>query len=188
MTWNSLKVPDASSHLEIRHARGVNWLDNFSRDLLFGFRLWKKQPGAFVLINHQIVGYYLASLLLAICGGASLFLASLGIFGLTTLSVNQRTREVGVRLALGATRRRIITTLLTRALWQITAGLSFGTILAFALDRILSHSIAGYPTLDSPALVFLGTGVFLATISLVAVLIPALSGARVDPMTALRYE
>ncbi|HXP63220.1 MAG TPA: ADOP family duplicated permease [Dongiaceae bacterium] len=140
------------------------------------------------LINHQIVGYHLASLLLAICGGASLFLASLGIFGLITLSVNQRTREVGVRLALGATRRRIVTTLLTRAIWQIAAGLSSGTILAFALNRILSHSIAGYPTVDYPALVFLGAGAFLGAVSLVAVLIPALRGARVDPMTALRYE
>jgi len=140
------------------------------------------------LINHQIVGYYLSSLLLAICGGASLFLAALGIFGLMTLSVNQRTREIGVRLALGATRNGIITTFLARSGRQIGAGLSLGTIMAWALNRMLLHSIAGYPTVDYPALVLFATLSFLASVSMVAVLIPAVHGAKVDPMTALRYE
>lgn len=140
------------------------------------------------LINHQIFGYYLASLLLAICGGASLFLATLGIFGLITLSVNQRTREIGVRLALGATRNGIIMTFLARAFRQIGVGLFFGTILAWALNRMLNHSIAGYPTADSPGVVLFGTIAFLAGVGMVAVLIPAVRGAKVDPMTALRYE
>ncbi len=140
------------------------------------------------LINHQIIGYYLGSLLLGICGGASLFLATLGIFGLITLSVNQRTREIGVRLALGATRSRIVTTLLKHAVWQIAAGLVVGTLLAFALNQLLTHSIDEYPTVNYPALVFLAAVVFLGTISLVAVLIPAIRGARIEPMVALRYE
>jgi putative ABC transport system permease protein len=140
------------------------------------------------LINHQIFGYYLASLLLATCGGASLFLATLGIFGLITLSVYQRTREIGVRLALGATRRGIITTLLTRAGWQIGAGLTFGTLLAWALNQMLLHSIAGYPSMASPAFGLFATLAFLGTVSTVSVLIPAIRGAKVDPMTALRYE
>ncbi|HTL16233.1 MAG TPA: FtsX-like permease family protein, partial [Patescibacteria group bacterium] len=140
------------------------------------------------LINHQIFGYYLCSLLLAICGGASLFLATLGIFGLITLSVNQRTREIGVRLALGATRHGIIKTFLARSGMQIGAGLSVGTIMAWAFNRMLLHSIAGYPTMDHPALVLLATLTFLASVSMVAVLIPAVHGAKVDPMTALRYE
>jgi putative ABC transport system permease protein len=140
------------------------------------------------LINHQIFGYYLASLLLAICGGASLFLATLGIFGLITLSVNQRTREIGVRLALGATRSRIVTTFVARAGRQIGAGLSFGTILAWALNRTLLHSISGYPTVNYPALLLFATLAFLASVSMIAVLIPAARGAQVDPMTALRYE
>ena len=140
------------------------------------------------LINHQIFGYYLASLLLAICGGASLFLATLGIFGLITLSVNQRTREIGVRLAPGATRNGIIITFLARAFRQIGVGLFFGTIVAWALNRMLNHSIAGYPTADSPGVVLFGTIAFLAGVGMVAVLIPAVRGAKVDPMTALRYE
>ncbi len=75
-----------------------------------------------LLIRHQIIGYYLASLLLGICGGGSLFLATVGIFGLISLSVTQRTREIGVRLALGATRGRILETLMKQAAWQIING------------------------------------------------------------------
>ena len=140
------------------------------------------------LINHQIIGYYLGSLLLGICGSASLFLATLGIFGLITLAVSQRTREIGVRLALGATRGRIVTTLMRQAVWQTTAGLVVGTLLSFALNHLLTHAIEAYPTVNYPLLVCLAAVVFLGTISLIAVLIPAIRGARVQPMVALRYE
>jgi ABC-type antimicrobial peptide transport system permease subunit len=115
-------------------------------------------------------------------------LATLGIFGLITLSVSQRTREIGVRLALGATRSGIVTTFLARAARQIGAGLCSGSILAWVLNRVLLHSIAGYPTVGYPGLLLLATMAFLASVSLVAVFIPAIRGAKVDPMTALRYE
>jgi ABC-type antimicrobial peptide transport system permease subunit len=140
------------------------------------------------LIDHQTFGYYLASLLLGICGGGSLFLANLGIFGLISLSVNQRTREIGVRLALGAKRARIVMTLLKRAAWQIIAGVAVGVLMALALNQLLTHAIAGYPAVDHPALVLLATVTFLGTISMIAVLIPAMRGARVDPTEALRCE
>jgi ABC-type antimicrobial peptide transport system permease subunit len=140
------------------------------------------------LINHQIIGYYLASLLLGICGGGSLFLATVGIYGLISLSVNQRTREIGVRLALGSTRRRIVTTLLKQAFWQISAGLAVGLLLATALNLVLIHAIDGYPTMEHSVLVFLAAIALLGTISLVAVLIPAMRSAKIQPMVALRYE
>jgi hypothetical protein len=60
------------------------------------------------LMMHQVIGYYLASLLLGACGAGSLFLASVGILGLITFSVTQRTREFGIRLALGGTWQRIV--------------------------------------------------------------------------------
>ena len=138
------------------------------------------------LITHQTIGYYLASLLLGICGGGSLFLATLGIFGLVSLSVNQRTREIGVRLALGANQGRIVTSLLKQAVLQIAAGLAVGVLLAFALNQLLTRTIAGYPKVNEPALVFLATVTFLGTISFIAVLIPAMRAAKVHPMEALR--
>jgi putative ABC transport system permease protein len=140
------------------------------------------------LMNHQIIGYYLASLLLGICGGGSLFLATVGIYGLISLSVNQRTREIGVRLALGSTRGRIITTLLKQALWQISAGLAVGLLLATALNLVLVHAIDGYPSMNHPVLVFLAAVALLGIISLFAVLVPAMRSARIEPMVALRYE
>jgi ABC-type antimicrobial peptide transport system permease subunit len=140
------------------------------------------------LIDHQIMGYYLASTLLGTCAGGSLFLAALGIFGLVSLSVNQRTREIGVRLALGATRRRIVVTLLQRTFWQIAVGLALGALLAFALNQMLTHSIAGYPKVKYPGLMFLAAAAFLGSIGFVAVLLPAIRGAKLDPMVALRYE
>jgi putative ABC transport system permease protein len=140
------------------------------------------------LINHQTIGYYLASLLLGICGVGSLFLATLGIFGLVSLSVNQRTREIGVRLALGANQGRIVRSLLKQAVCQIAAGLAVGVLLAFALNQLLTHTIAGYPKVNYPALVLLAAVAFLGSISLVAILIPAMRAARVDPMQALRCE
>ncbi len=141
-----------------------------------------------LLINHQILGYYLASLLLGICGAGSLFLATIGIFGLISLSVNQRTREIGVRLALGAHPGGIVRTLLRQAVWQIAAGLAVGLLLATGLNRILTQSINGYPATNFTFVVFLGAVAFLGSISIIAVLIPAIRGARLQPMVALRYE
>jgi len=140
------------------------------------------------LMERDTMGYYLASVLLGICGAGALFLATLGIFGLITLSVNQRTRETGIRLALGAPRDRIVRTLLKQVVRQIAVGLAAGALLAYALTRLLTHSIPRFPTVDHPGLVYLAAVLFLGIISLIAVLIPAMRGARVDPMEALRYE
>jgi predicted permease len=140
------------------------------------------------LMDHDTIGYYLASLLLALCGGGALFLATLGIFGLITFSVNQRTREIGVRLALGAPRDRIVRTLLNQVIRQIAGGLAVGALSAYGLNQLLTHSIAGYPTVGHSGWVYLATVAFLGTISLCAVLVPALRGARIEPMMALRYE
>lgn len=140
------------------------------------------------LMLHQVIGYYLASLLLGTCGAGSLFLATIGIFGLITFSVTQRTREIGIRLALGGTRRRIVLTVLKQALGPITTGLSAGALLGWGLQQVLNHSIAGYPEVRHPVLLFLAAIAFLGLISFAAVLLPASRGARVEPMVALRYE
>ena len=140
------------------------------------------------LMLHQVIGYYLASLLLGTCGAGSLFLATVGIFGLITLSVTQRTREIGIRLSLGGTRLQIVVTILERAIRPITIGLAAGALLGWGLERVLNHSIAGYPEVRHPVLLFLAAITFLSGVSLAAVLLPASRGARIEPMVALRYE
>lgn len=125
------------------------------------------------------------SLLLGACGTASLFLAAVGVFGLITLSVNQRTNEIGVRLALGSTKARVVMSILKQALPQIGIGLATGLLLSLALVRILGSVL---PATASEPVVYVGVLFLLGGVSLGAVLIPAVRGARVEPMRALRYE
>lgn len=124
-------------------------------------------------------------LLLSVCGAASLFLALVGIGGLITLSVNQRAREIGIRLALGATRDRVVFTIVKQALRQIGLGLVAGLLLAVALVRSLGSVLPATATHPS---VYAAVIALLGSLSLVAVLVPALRGARVYPLEALRVE
>jgi len=123
--------------------------------------------------------------LLSVCGAASLFLAIVGIGGLITLSVNQRAREIGIRLALGATRDRVLFGILKQALLQIGIGLAAGLLLAVALVRSLTSVLPAAATQPS---IYAAVIAALGTVSLVAVLIPAVRGTNVDPMVALRHE
>src|SRR5262249_26872844 len=91
------------------------------------------------LIDRDIIGYYMANRLLLVCGGGAAFPRTLGIFGFITLSVNQRTRETGVRLALGASRRQIVCSLLNQVVSQIIAGLAIGVVLAYGLNSVLTN-------------------------------------------------
>ena len=130
-------------------------------------------------------GGWMEALALSACGAVSLALAAIGIFGLITLSVNQRTQEIGIRLALGATRGNVIRTILKQGLRQIGVGLIVGLLLAVAVVRSFASVL---PSTVSEPWVFFGVGLLLGTVSVIAVLIPAVRGSRVDPMVALRYE
>ena len=136
-------------------------------------------------IERDHVGYSLAEGILAVCGFGSLFLATLGIVGLITFSVNQRTREIGIRIALGATRQRIIAAILRQSIWQITAGLVIGAGIAFGLVQTVAHLV---PLPTHQPWVYAVVLSFLGGLSLMAVLWPASRASKVDPMVALRYE
>jgi predicted permease len=136
-------------------------------------------------LDRDVSGYVLAARFLVICGAGSLFLAALGIYGLITLAVNQRTREIGIRLALGATRERVMTTILKPALRQIVSGLAAGMLLGFGVVFIIG-TIVPLPT--HQPWVYLAVCVMLGGVALLSVLLPARRGSRLDPMVALRYE
>ncbi len=128
----------------------------------------------------------MAAWMLAAFGGVALVLSSLGIYGVLTHLVSRRTREIGVRLALGASRGEVMGMVLRRAGRQVAAGLVFGAGLAFAAGRLLQSQLLGVSPADPPT--YLSIGLLLAGVALVASWLPARRAARVDPMVALRCD
>ena len=126
-----------------------------------------------------------AGILLATCGAATLFLATLGIFGLISLSVNQRAREIGIRLSLGATRGGVMWNILKQALGQVGIGLAIGVLLGLALVRPVASLLPA--TATAPG-VYVAVLTVLGAISTIAVWIPARRASKADPMVALRCE
>jgi putative ABC transport system permease protein len=119
-------------------------------------------------------------------GLMALILAVVGIYGVSAFSVEQRTREIGIRIALGAKQRRILILVLKRGSAFIAAGLALGMAGALALMPLLSAFFYGVRPTDPPTL--LSVSVLLAAVAVLATYIPARQATKVDPIVALRYE
>ncbi|HKV23655.1 MAG TPA: ABC transporter permease, partial [Candidatus Acidoferrum sp.] len=119
-------------------------------------------------------------------GLLAMLLAAVGIYGVVAYTTRQRTREIGIRLALGAERRGIYSLVLGQGFRLILSGLVVGTVLALAFTRLLKAQLFGVSETD--AITFASVGLLLAVVALVACHIPARRATRVDPMVALRYE
>jgi putative ABC transport system permease protein len=128
--------------------------------------------------------YY--ALLLGIFAGVATLLATVGIYGVMAHSVAQRTREIGIRMALGAHWMDVIKLVMWNALLLIGAGLAVGLVGSLALTRLISARLWGVSATD-PA-TFVSVAMLLAVVALAATLIPARRAMRVDPTVALRYE
>jgi putative ABC transport system permease protein len=126
------------------------------------------------------------TLLLAIFAGLATLLAAIGIFGVMNYSVTLRTREIGLRMALGAEPRQVLILILKQGLVLTLIGIGIGLAGALALTRIMSSLLFGVNATD-PA-TFTAIVLLLAFVSLIACYIPARRATRVDPLTALRYE
>ncbi len=122
----------------------------------------------------------------ALIGALALLLAATGLYGSMSFSSNQRTREMGIRLALGATRGRVIRTLLASGLKISAVGCAVGLLLVLVAFRLMTGLIFGKWTLDFTALAAVATA--YTFITLIACWLPARRAARVDPMIALRHE
>ncbi len=127
-----------------------------------------------------------AVMLLSVFATMALMLAAVGLFGLVRYSVTQRTQEIGVRMAIGASQRDVLRMILSEALVLAFGGLVGGLIASFALTRVLRSLLYGVSATDP--LTFGATGALLVLIALMASWLPAYRATRIDPLVALRYE
>ncbi|HEX8650253.1 MAG TPA: ABC transporter permease [Pyrinomonadaceae bacterium] len=125
-------------------------------------------------------------LLLGVFAAFSMTLAAIGIYGVMTYWVNQRTHEIGIRMALGAQPFNILQLVIRQSLILVSVGLVLGLAGAFALTRVMSSLLFGISATDR--LTFVLVSLLLGSIALVASYIPARRAAKVDPMVALRHE
>ena len=125
-------------------------------------------------------------LLLGIFGGLALLLAAVGVYGVMSYIVSQRSQEFGIRMALGAQRKDLLSWVIGQASRMAIAGLVIGVVAALALTRTLRTLLFEVRAADP--LTFLAIIALLAVIALLASYLPARRASNVDPMVALRYE
>jgi putative ABC transport system permease protein len=161
-------IQDLDSKMPVADVQTIN--ENFSA-VLYPFRL--------------------LAIVMAGCGVMALLLATIGIYGVVAYSVAQRTREVGIRMALGALRGDILKLVVGQGMLLVIYGLAIGLLLGFALTRVLASSIFfdsellfGITATDS--LTFAGVTILLAFVALAACYLPARRATRIDPVEALR--
>jgi predicted permease len=128
----------------------------------------------------------ISATLLGVFGGVGLTLAAIGLYGVMSYSVRRRTREIGIRMALGAEPRGVLKMVLRQGLTLTAVGLAIGLAIALALGRFTASLLYGISGTDR--LTFVAVPVVLLATALVAIVFPARRAARVEPTTALRYE
>jgi predicted permease len=148
-------------------------------------------PVVHVRSMDQVVGESTARsdfnmLLLTFFAASALLLAAIGIYGLMAYVVEQRTQEIGIRIALGAGPRDVMRMIVSQGMGLTGAGVIIGAAAAFGLSRLMKTLIYGVTTTDPT--VFLSVAALLSFVAFMATWLPARRATRVDPVVALRYE
>lgn len=138
------------------------------------------------LVSDSIAQPRFNMVLLAIFAGLALILASVGIYGVMSYSVMQRTQELGVRMALGAQRRDIFSLVLKQGIILALIGVGIGLVGAIGLSKALSSVLYGISATDP--VTFISVAVIMVAVALMACFFPARKATKVDPLTAMRYE
>lgn len=138
------------------------------------------------VLRPQLQPRLLGASMFSVFGLLALVLAAIGLYGLMSYLVGQRTRELGLRMALGAQRRDVLAMVLRRALGLTLGGLAIGLVAALASARVITHLLYQVSAADPTSLV--GVVAVLVATALVAAWLPAYRASRVDPMVALRSE
>jgi putative ABC transport system permease protein len=138
------------------------------------------------LIATSMTGTTFQTFLLGVFAGLALLLASVGIYGVLSYVVTQRTNEIGIRMALGAGRGKVLWMILRQGLVLTVIGIGVGVAGTYALTGLLGSLLFGVKATDP--LTFVAVSVVMAVVAMSACMVPAWRATRVDPMVALRYE
>ncbi|MGA9474067.1 MAG: ABC transporter permease [Terriglobales bacterium] len=171
-------LSDADTRAVSSAARGI--LRDFNPEIPATFQTFQQVYAASLgsrKFNVILIGFF---------GITALLLAAAGVFGVMAYSVSRRTREFGVRVALGATSAEVLRMVLAQGMGTILIGVAVGIVGSFALTRTVSSLLFGVTATDP--LTFMGVTLLLVAVALLACYIPARRATRVDPMVALRYE
>ncbi len=138
------------------------------------------------LVLDSIASQRFSMTMLAVFAGLALLLASIGIYGVLSYLVGQRTREIGIRIALGAARRDVLRMILTDGAWMTFIGIGIGIVAALGLTQLMSSMLFGVRPTD--AATFFVVVFTLCLIAAVACYVPARRAMKIDPLIALRDE
>ena len=138
------------------------------------------------ILSQALWAPRMGGFLLALFGGLALLLSAVGVYGVLSYSVNQQTREIGLRMALGAQRRDVMRLILGQGLRLAVLGLGLGVLVALGLMRVLVSLLFGVRAYDPST--YTAVALLLTAVALLACYIPARRAMRVDPMVALRYD
>jgi putative ABC transport system permease protein len=137
-------------------------------------------------LSQSVAQPRLYALLLMIFAGLALLLTIIGLYGVMSYSVAQRTHEIGIRMALGASSRSVLAMVVRQGMLMVTAGIGIGLGVAYVATKVMAKLLFGIGAKDP--LTFAAIAVIIAGIALAACFVPARRATRVDPMIALRYE
>ena len=138
------------------------------------------------VIAEHTSGQQFLALLVALFSGLALLLAAVGMYGVLSYLVTQRTREIGIRMSLGASRANVLSLVLKHGMRLAGFGFAAGLVAAFVAGRLLGGLL--HEVHPGDPVVMIATAMSLAAVALAACYLPARRAARVDPMVALRHE